>query len=72
VGLEFELRVSCLQSRCITETTFPVHFSGYFGNRVSQTICPGWPRTAILQVSASQVLRITGVIQCPASITLLK
>jgi hypothetical protein len=28
--------------------------SGYFGNGVSQTICPGWPQTAILQISASK------------------
>jgi hypothetical protein len=32
-----------------------------FRNRVSRTICPGWPRTAILLISASWVARITGV-----------
>jgi hypothetical protein len=32
---------------------------GYFGDGILGTICPGWPRTAILPVSASQVSRIT-------------
>jgi hypothetical protein len=36
-------------------------FCGYFGGRVSQTICPGWPRTMILLISAAQVARITDV-----------
>jgi hypothetical protein len=27
---------------------------------VSRTICPGWPRTEILPISASQGTRITG------------
>jgi hypothetical protein len=35
--------------------------SGYLGDGFSQTICPGWPRTEILLLSASQVARITGV-----------
>jgi hypothetical protein len=43
--------------------TVPVHFfcSGYFRDGVSQVICPGWPWTMILQTSASQIARITGV-----------
>jgi hypothetical protein len=36
-------------------------FSGYFRNGGSRTICPGWPWTTILQISPSQVARITGV-----------
>jgi hypothetical protein len=28
---------------------------------VSQTFLPGWPQTMILQISASQVARITGI-----------
>jgi hypothetical protein len=41
---------------------------GYFLDRVSWTICLGWPQTAILQTSAFQVARITVVSQWhPAS-----
>jgi hypothetical protein len=29
--------------------------------RVSKAVCPGWPRTGIILISASQVARITGV-----------
>jgi hypothetical protein len=35
--------------------------SGYFGDGVLWTICPRWPRTLILPISASWVARITGV-----------
>jgi hypothetical protein len=39
---------------------------GFFWDRVSQTICPGWLRKVILLISASWVARITGVShQCP-------
>jgi hypothetical protein len=31
--------------------------SSYFGNGIWQTICPGWPQTIILPISASQVAR---------------
>jgi hypothetical protein len=31
---------------------------GYFGEGISRTICPGWPQTNILLISASQVARI--------------
>jgi hypothetical protein len=35
---------------------------------VSQTICPGWPQTAILLISACEVARIKGIShQCWAS-----
>jgi hypothetical protein len=33
----------------------------YFWDRVSWTICPGWLRTEILLISASQIARITGM-----------
>jgi hypothetical protein len=33
--------------------------SGYFGDGVCWTICPGWPWTVILPISASQIPRIT-------------
>jgi hypothetical protein len=33
--------------------------SGYFGDGILQTICPGWPQTMILPISASQIARIT-------------
>jgi hypothetical protein len=35
--------------------------SGYFGDRVLQTICPGWPQTEILLISVSQVAGIRGM-----------
>jgi hypothetical protein len=41
--------------------TPPAIYSGYFGNRVSQSICSGWPATTILPISASQVAKITDV-----------
>jgi hypothetical protein len=34
---------------------------GFFGDRVFQTICPGWLRTSVLWISASWIARITGV-----------
>jgi hypothetical protein len=34
---------------------------GYSGDSVLWTICPCWPQTLILPISASQVARITGV-----------
>jgi hypothetical protein len=41
--------------------------SGYFGDGISWTICPGWLQTMILLISASQVSRIIGMShQCPA------
>jgi hypothetical protein len=33
---------------------------GFFQDRVSWTICPRWPPTSILLISASWVARITG------------
>jgi hypothetical protein len=35
--------------------------AGYFQDRVSKTICLGWPRTMILLISASWVAKMTGV-----------
>jgi hypothetical protein len=62
VGLEFKLRASRLQSRlyCLSHT-FTVFCSGYFGDGVSQTVCPDWPQNSILLISSSQVARITGM-----------
>jgi hypothetical protein len=41
----------------------PLHqpFSGYFGDWVSRTICPGCTQTTSLPISASQVARIIGL-----------
>jgi hypothetical protein len=63
MGLGFELRDSHLHSRCSTTwTTLPVQFSlTILEMGVSQTMGTGWPWTAILLISASQVARITGV-----------
>jgi hypothetical protein len=36
-------------------------YDGSFWDRVSQTICPGWSQTEILLISASWVVRITGL-----------
>jgi hypothetical protein len=49
---------------CYTTWAIPsVHFAlvSFWEMRVSQTICLGWPWTAILPISASQIARITGV-----------
>jgi hypothetical protein len=41
---------------------------GFFWDRVSWTICPGWLQTTSLLISASWVARITGTSQwCLAS-----
>jgi hypothetical protein len=58
VVLDFELRALCLQSRYLCQSHFG---SGYFGDRVSWTSCPGWPWTVILPISASPVTRTTSV-----------
>jgi hypothetical protein len=34
---------------------------GYFQDRVSQTVCPGWLQTGIFLISASWVARIIGM-----------
>jgi hypothetical protein len=73
VGLGFELRA--LQSRCSTAWTTPsVHFPLVnLKTDVSQTLCSGWPQTAILLISASQVARIIDVShRCPAQFWVLK
>jgi hypothetical protein len=61
--LEFELRALCLQSRHSTTWLTPtVHFAlDILEMGVLRTICPGYPWTMILWVSASQVDRITGM-----------
>jgi hypothetical protein len=63
VGLGFELRALCWQSNSTTAwATPPVIFcSGYFGVGIPWTICPGWPWTTILPISASQIARIIGM-----------
>jgi hypothetical protein len=62
VVLEFELRASCWLGRCSTTwATLPAFFcDGYFQDRVSWTICTGWPHSAIFLISASQVAMIIG------------
>jgi hypothetical protein len=45
---------------CLSHISSPF-CPGYFGYGVLQTICPAWPQTLILPISASQVDRITGV-----------
>jgi hypothetical protein len=62
VGLGFKLRALTLQSRHFS--TKPHHqsiFLWLFGDRFSQTIFPGWPRTTILPISTPQVARTTGM-----------
>jgi hypothetical protein len=67
----FGLRASCVRAKQALYHLIHVSnpfCSGYFGDGVSRTICPGWPQTEILQISASQVVRITSVSHwCPAS-----
>jgi hypothetical protein len=36
-------------------------FSGYSGDRVFWSICPGWPQATILLISVYQEARIVGV-----------
>jgi hypothetical protein len=52
-----------LQCRCSTAWTMSPSplCSGYFGDGVLRTICPRWPQTTILPISASQTARITSV-----------
>jgi hypothetical protein len=63
VGLGFELRASCLQSRCLwLEPCLQSICSGYFGDGISWTICLGRPPTIILLlISASQIAKITSM-----------
>jgi hypothetical protein len=72
VGLGFEFRISgfwawvpALYHLNHTSSSF---CSDYFGHGMLQTICPHWPWTAILQISVSQVARVTSMNhQCPAN-----
>jgi hypothetical protein len=57
--LEFELRAFTLNHS--TSSPQPFFGEGFFWDRVSQTICPGWLQTMILLISASWVAMITGV-----------
>jgi hypothetical protein len=53
--LGFELRASCL-------ATVPAIFCvGYFPDRLLWTVCPDWPPTLILRISASWIARITSL-----------
>jgi hypothetical protein len=65
--LRFELRAY------IPWTTPPALFwDGFFWDRVSWTICPGWLWNLILLISAFWVIRITGVSHwCLATFVLL-
>jgi hypothetical protein len=64
--LGYELRASPLLGRhSTTWGTPPTLFCiGYFGNRVSQSICRCWPQTVILLISASRVARIQPLAFC--------
>jgi hypothetical protein len=59
-GLEFELCTSKQALYCLSHTSSSF-CSDYFGDRVSQTICPGWHWTKILLTSAYKVSWIVGV-----------
>jgi hypothetical protein len=63
MGLGFEIRDWCLQSRCFTTwATPPVHFGLVILELgVSWTVCLSDPQTLILPISASQVARIIGI-----------
>jgi hypothetical protein len=68
-GGELGLRAYSLEKQTLySRATPPVHFVlVILEMKVSQTLCPGWPQTSILPISASQVARITGTShQCPA------
>jgi hypothetical protein len=56
---------------CLSHT-FSSFCSVYFGDGISQSICPCWPQTVILLILASQVARITGLsYQCLDQIQIL-
>jgi hypothetical protein len=58
----FFLQHQGLNSEPTPWATPPALFcDGYFQDRVSQTICPGWLRIEILLIFASWVARIAGV-----------
>jgi hypothetical protein len=62
--LGFKLNASHLLGRC--STTWSLFFVGFFRDRFSQTVCPGWLQISILLMSASWVARIMSVShQCP-------
>jgi hypothetical protein len=53
---------ACLGRCSTTSATLPAMFCiGFFRDRVSRTICLGWPQSMIFLISASQVARITGM-----------
>jgi hypothetical protein len=52
---------ACKEALYYLSHTSSTFFSGYFGDGVSQTICPGWSWAVILPVSAFQVARILGI-----------
>jgi hypothetical protein len=58
VVLWFELRTSCLLGGCCTTwATLPTLFCvGYFRDRVSWIVCPGWPQTGFFLIHASWVV----------------
>jgi hypothetical protein len=61
VGLGFEVRASCLQSRHSTAWAIPpVHFALVI-LEIGVSWGLSWPQIAILPISSSQVARITGV-----------
>jgi hypothetical protein len=51
--------------RVVSKWTPSPFCSGYFGDGIQQTICPGWLQTEILLISASQIVSITGVSRWP-------
>jgi hypothetical protein len=63
VGVGFELRASCLQSRCSMAWVIPAaHFALIILEMgVLWTICLDRPQTTVLLMSASWVARITGL-----------
>jgi hypothetical protein len=52
-----------IESRAFTlsHSTIPFFCDGYFRDRVSWTLCPGWLQTMIHLISASWVAKITGM-----------
>jgi hypothetical protein len=51
----------CTSHHCCNDTYVPVCSVFFHWDKVSWTFCPGWPQTATLQISASQVAKIIGV-----------
>jgi hypothetical protein len=50
-----------LRAYTLSHSSSPFYCDGFFQERISRTICPGWLQTMILLISASWEATITGM-----------